>query len=211
MIKRAISKNYFHWEPSIDGRIYDQRLVNKYLKENQTPEESALDPEDIDTKILVYEDRVKTWFLDIAKKLKKNNEAGFVILSIAIAYIEGNQQFREGKTSNKRGRSPKFFIRGMRRIFNKEHVAENILKEFYHQVRCGLFHNGMTGNKVSISGQLPVPIRNDGYAIDINPHKFLDKIISDFKDYIIQLKNPSNLKDRENFEKRYNLGEGYGK
>ncbi len=211
MRKRAISKNYFHWEPSIDGRIYDQRFVDKHLKENQAPEESSFDPGDIDTKILVYEDRVKTWFLDIADGLKKNNEAGFVILSIAIAYIEGNQQFREGKTSNRRGRSPKFFIRGMRRIFNKEHVAENILKEFYHQVRCGLFHNGMTGNKVSISGQLPLPVRNDGEKIDINPHKFLDNIIDDFKDYILILKDPKNKKERGNFEKRYDLGEGYGK
>lgn len=211
MVKRAISKNYFHWDPSEDGMIYDQRVISKLSNPQTEAQNTGLNPNDINTKILVYEDRVKTWFLDIAKKLKKNNEAGFVILSIAIAYIEGNQQFREGKTSNKRGRSPKFFIRGMRRIFNKEHVAENILKEFYHQVRCGLFHNGMTGNKVSISGQLPFPIINDGYAIDINPHKFLDEIISDFKDYITQLKNPSNLKDRKNFEKRYNLGEGYGK
>lgn len=86
----------------------------------------------LDTKILVYEDMVKTWFLEVGKylslknKVKLNgeefstNEAGFVILQIAISYIEGNQQYREGKSSFPRD-SENFFITGFRRIFNSKH------------------------------------------------------------------------------------------
>ena len=50
-----------------------------------------------DSKILVYEDRQKTWFFEIAEELKSNNEAGFVILMIGVAYLESSQKYIEGK------------------------------------------------------------------------------------------------------------------
>lgn len=192
----AISKNYYINHPNVT-------LVRKHGS-NET-----LDLNDTKTKILIYEDRVKEWFLEIGERLKKNNEAGFVILSIAISYIEGNQQFREGKSSHKQ--SKKFFINGMRRIFDKADVPEVILKSYYEQIRCGLFHNGMTKKNVTISGEFQNPISytrsQDGQngVIRINPHKFLDKIRKDFDSYISGLKSGQDTKLIENFEKRWNL------
>ena len=55
-------------------------------------------PYDLNTKILIYEDRQKTWFFEIADCLKLMNEAGFILLMIGISYLEANQQFREGCT-----------------------------------------------------------------------------------------------------------------
>ena len=98
IVKTAISKNYY----AINNEIYDKRNVNG----------SSLNLNDVQTKIKIYEDRVSGWFLEIAEKLKSDNEAGFVILSMAIAYIEGNQQFREGKMSE--NNSKKFFIKGLK-------------------------------------------------------------------------------------------------
>ena len=186
IVKTAISKNYH----MLSGLIYNKRNSIEGLNLN-----------DIDTKIKIYEDRVKEWFLEIADRLKRDNEAGFVILSIAVSYIEGNQQFREGKGSN--GRSQEFFIRGMRRIFNKINVPERILKDYYKQIRCGLFHDGITKENVIISGEFQDPLRHINGIIRINPHKFLDKVKEDFRNYIIELENNKTLLD--NFEKRFNL------
>jgi len=203
MVKRAISKNYFQWDPSTDGKIYDQRLVNICLKEGNLPEESALDPNDIDTKILVYEDRVKEWFLGVGKRLNHDNEAGFVILQIALSYIEGNQQYRKGESSERK--SKEFFKEGMKQIFpeiKKTKKIDNLLSMFYKQVRCGLFHDGMTGRFVTISGEFPNALEISNTEIKINPHKLLDKIIKDFDDYILLLKDKKNSDWRRSFEER---------
>ena len=39
--KRAISKNYFHWIP-YDGKIYDQRIVDKFLYLEKDPNQKLL-------------------------------------------------------------------------------------------------------------------------------------------------------------------------
>lgn len=201
MIKRGVSKNYFHWESYTDGKIYDQRLVDKSLEEKKEPKESAFDPNNIDTKILVYEDRVKGWFLEIAGKLKTDNEAGFVILQIALSYLEGNQQYRKGE--NSRNNSEVFFKESLKRIFPELCIRQNIdrlLHNFYVGVRCGLFHDGMTRRFVTISGEFSDALSIHANEIKINPHKFLDKITEDFDEYITELKDTSNTVLRRNFE-----------
>ena len=192
IVKTAISKNYY----AINNEIYDKRNVNG----------SSLNLNDVQTKIKIYEDRVSGWFLEIAEKLKSDNEAGFVILSMAIAYIEGNQQFREGKMSE--NNSKKFFIKGVRRIFDKENVPEDILKDYYKQIRCGLFHDGMTRGNVVISGEFPDPLRYTNGIIKINPHKFLGKIKEDFQRYVSDLEQGYDKKLIENFVKRFDLEQG---
>lgn len=186
-VKQAISENYY----VMSNNIYDKRQVSN----------SSLSLNDYETKIKIYEDRVNGWFLKIAEKLKRDNEAGFVILSIAIAYIEGNQQFREGKISE--NNSKPFFIKGIRRIFGKEDVPEDILKDYYKKVRCGLFHDGMTGKNVSISGDFPDPLRYTNGTIKINSHRFLDKIKQDFQSYIAELEQDEDLRNK--FIKRFDL------
>jgi|SRR3989344_2990026 len=205
MEKRGISKNFF--ESPLLGKYYigDRRVAHKIL-----------DIRDIETKIDVYEDRVKTWFLDVAKYLaiKKKvkmdgeefdtNEAGFVILQIAISYIEGNQQYHEGKSSA--NKSKEFFVRGMRRIFCRRSVnSKKYLEEFYRQVRCGLFHDSMTRKKVTISGELKNKIRLTRNEIKINPYLFLDSVYNDFVKYIEKLRDKRSKKLRKNFELRWNM------
>lgn len=197
-----ISKNYYSFVPSLTGKLFDKRKGGCDLSEEQISQEGGLDISKTEIKIKVYEDRVAGWFLDFAKKLSDNEgDAGFIVLSIAVSYIEGNQQFREGKLS--KNNSCNFFVRGMKRIFDKEEIPEEIIKKYYNQVRCGLFHDGITKKNVSISGGYNNPISYSAGKIFINPHKFLDKIILDFKLYISQLSENLNLRD--NFERRWNL------
>ncbi|MEK6959821.1 MAG: hypothetical protein AABX47_01490 [Nanoarchaeota archaeon] len=203
----ALSKNFYVLTNDQTHQVFDKR------------DKKSHPLTELETKIIIYEDRVKHWFLQIAENLKNDNEAGFVILSIAIAYIEGNQQFRDGKSSapqfknGKRiaGKSEKFFIKGMRRIFDKEDVPKPILKSYYGQIRCGLFHDGMTKKNVVISCEFPNPISYTGSqdgqngVIMINPHKFLDKLTEDFEGYISELKAGSDTEIIKNFETRWQL------
>lgn len=184
--KQAISENYYIQ----NNDAFDKRAPNTPLLLNEEK-----------TKIKIYEDMVNGWFLKVAERLKQDNEAGFVILSVAVAYIEGNQQFRESKLS--KNNSKKFFIKGVRRIFDKENVPENILADYYSQVRCGLFHDGMTKKNVIISADFADPLRYLNGVIRINPHKFLDKIKADFESYIAELETNTTL--RNNFIKRFDL------
>ena len=196
----AISKNFYKKHKN-DNYIYDHR--DKKVKLD-------LDLRLLDTRILVYEDMVKTWFLQVAKylclknkvRINKNgefdtNEAGFVILQIATSYIEGNQQYREGKSSNRN--SMNMFRRGIKRIFNLKH-KNNLIDKLYEQVRCGLFHDGMTRKLVTIDGNYKKSIILSNKSIKINPYKFLNKIEDDFDNYILELKDTKNTKLKRNFE-----------
>ena len=157
---------------------------------------------DLDGKILVYEDRIKGWFLNFAKMLSKEHDAGFIVLMICTSYLEGNQQFREGKIS--KGSSSKMLINSLKRIFG---VEENpALTLFIEEVRHGLFHDGMTRKNVEINSSTTQPffISEDKKRILINPRLFLFIIEDDFENYISLLKDSKNKKERENFEKCWN-------
>jgi hypothetical protein len=150
----------------------------------------------IDAKIMVYEDRQFEWFFNVAKRLTTDNEAGFVILMIASSYIESNQQYREGTASTKK--SEEFFKKAAKRIFPG--IAEENILLLYKEVRCGFFHDGITRKTIFITGSQKEIFRKDGENLIINPHLFLDRIISDFKEYMIILKDVSNKDLRNKFE-----------
>ncbi len=190
----CISHN-FQWHYNSDTKKHI--LVDKRTK-------IEYDPYDINTKIMVYEDRVRRWFLDIADRLKTDDSAGFVILQIAISYIEGNQQLRDGSPSINGSRTS--FINAMKRIFNLDNTSDVDMSEFHNQVRCGLFHDGITREKVFLSGEFTNAISVNNNQIYINPHKFLDKIVEDLSNYITLLRNGTR-QETDNFEKMFYFGQ----
>ena len=160
--------------------------------------------QDLDGKIIIYEDRVKGWFLDHAKTLIKEQHADFVVLMICTSHLEGNQQFKEGQSS-KIG-SSEVIKRALKSIFSIPEEKDSILDLFVNEVRNGFFHEGMTRNFVSINRNFeqPISISEDfGGMIKINPILFLWVIEEDFKEYIINLRNLNNEELRENFEKQW--------
>jgi hypothetical protein len=199
-------------EHAISKHFYRKTKTSKWIFDHRN-KKTKLDINKLDTKILVYEDMIKTWFLDVANYLTiKNklnlpsgeefdtNEAGFVILQIAISYIEGNQQCREGRKSGVKGNASKdVFNRGMKRIFGLKH-NKKILEKFYEQARCGLFHEGMTRRLVDIDGRYKRTITLSYKSIKINPYKFLEKIEDDFNNYIKELKDSKKTILRKKFD-----------
>ena len=192
-------RNYpIYLAPQIVGRINNNG-------ENEVFDEKTgeiLDPTDIDDKIKIYERQVKGWFLNRASRFLRGKDNGFVILMIAISYIEGNEEFRNGVSSN--GRSREFFVSGIRRIFSIE-AQTNQLNDFYNQIRCGLFHSGMTRNKVIIIDDSNSQIIDfsENETIKINYRKFLHKIRIDFNRYLKILKNSENISERNRFDQMF--------
>ena len=194
----GLSPNYY-----VNNLEFPDKILTIKSNKNLYKIDKILD-NNIDTKISVYEARIKGWFLDFARKLTKETNSEFVVLMICMNYLEGNQQFREGKTSSNRG-STRMLKRALKRIFLENSKEE--IDYLIDKVRHGLFHDGMTRRGALLRYGLSVPfffftLGNEKW-IEIEPALFLRKIEADFESYISTLKNKDNKKERENFERHY--------
>ena len=172
----------------------------------------------IETFIAIYEDQTRGWFHDQARILEKNSDhAGFVLLLIAIAYVEGHAIFLKGQDSDHH--SKKFFIAGFKDIFQfhgdpppDTKTVEKALDEIWNEVRNGLFHTGMTRGKVILSGDFMHPfqlewnpINGDVMRIGVNPHRVLSTVEDHLSRYVTRLRDPSRVELRKNFKKAWDL------
>jgi len=185
---RAVSLNFRQYldRPEV---VVDSRTRREY---------SIQDP---DTKILVYEDRVTGWFLQHGRLLQEHHDAAFVVLQVALAQIEGIEQYRRGLSS--KGKESQFFCWGIKRIFSLTDANDLRLKEFYKLVRCGLFHDGMTRAGVGIGNGFDRALDFHDGGIRISPNKFFDAVSADFAAYIAQLKELANVELRETFQRKF--------
>jgi hypothetical protein len=158
---------------------------------------------DLDTKILIYEDRVMGWFLRVADELRsKDRNSGYVVLQIACSQVEGLEQYHNGATS--RGRSRPTFVAGMRRIFELDTSLDGVLGRFYDAVRNGLFHDGFTKSSVAISWGWDQAVSVDhAGTIQVNPSSFLDHVVAAVSKFAAALKDPVNVDLRANFERQW--------
>ena len=182
--------------PGIIGKRDEHRL--EIIVESSG---EKLDPQNIEDKITIFESQVNGWFLLPAFNLLEKENSGFVVLMVATAYIEEVEQYRRGKSS--KGKSKKFFDCGIERIFEMNCKKSG----FYRELRCGLFHNGMTGPGIRISTEVynePI-VFADGGVIKINQKMFLNKVKLDFANYLEDLRNPKKTELRDNFNKMYVL------
>jgi len=162
-------RNYpIYIAPQIRG--YKDEMGQPIVFDEKT--QTNLNPNNIDDKIIIYERQVKGWFINRAFRLLRSKNNGFIVLMISISYIEGVQQYINGRTSH--NNSNISFQTGLRRIFGLNE-PNHVLGDFYSQVRCGLFHSGMTQNKVIISNEyLQVIDFSEANTIKINPKLFLE-------------------------------------
>ncbi|KAF2326626.1 hypothetical protein [Flavobacterium ginsenosidimutans] len=158
-----------------------------------------LDANDVFDKILIYERQVKDWFLNRAENLISQENNGFIVLMICMSYLEGVEQYRRGESSNHQSRV--FFISALNRIYPNQFSDIN-LGSLYSEARCGLFHNGMVQGKIIINYTYPESINFEGTMdIKINPKKMLEDIIVDFDNFLVELKE--NYESRDRFNRMY--------
>jgi len=170
--------------------------------------------DNLETRVAVYEDQIRGWFHDPARILQKaSDHAGFVLLLIAVNYVESYAIFRRGEDSNRQSRD--FFLDAFKEIFFSEaedsRILDDAIDEFYDQVRCGLFHAGITRGKVVLT-ELPravdIEVNNQTgkvVRIKIDPHKLLDEVEDHFSSYVMRLRDPNEAELRKNFDKAWNL------
>lgn len=153
---------------------------------------------EFEAKVKVYEDRVTNWFLGLSKPMVESQSPhDYIALSIALSYIEGVEQFREGKTTP-RGKSGAWFTKSAKRIFPSAH--EDAIKRLWEEARCGLFHCGFTDGKTYVSHNHVEPLEIFGDRLNINPKKFVEATIQDFQRYVDNLLNSKQDDDiRTNF------------
>lgn len=199
MAKHVHPGEDIHIAPGITGKRDDSgRLVIKV----DSSGERLYPNKNIEDKIKIFERQVNGWFLERASTLLEGEDNGFVILMIATAYIEGMEQYRQGKSSNNRSRS--FFKKGIKRLFEVDSCDYKRLDGFYSELRCGLFHNGMTGPNIRIYSDYDKPIDfSDSNIIKINQKLFLEKVKEDFGKYLTDLRDTTKTALKDNFDKRY--------
>lgn len=178
-------------------------------------------PLTIDQKIILFEDRVIGWQLGIANQVingdsistGRPNEnsihgSGFAVLSIVFSYFEMIAKFSDGYTE--KDKSKEYFNKGVHQVFQELDnypaiEVTNLLTILYEGVRCGLYHDGMIGSKIILTIDLESAIGYDpqNHLLIINPHRLPIALINHFSTYIKELKDPSNITLRLNFEKKF--------
>ena len=146
---------------------------------------------------------MRGWLLAPAKTLRDGGpDFQIAALQVAVAFLEPYEVFRSGQDSDRK--SKVFFCRAFQRIFGDSQppqppeVWDHVAKEFYKQVRCGLFHSAMPGGKVFLSSAVQ-GIRVDLDAttkvvqqILLNPSYFLNAVESELNSYLAVLRDPNH-------------------
>jgi len=166
-----------------------------------------LDGASFEDVVEIFEDRIMGWLIEPANHLKSEQHAGFAILAIVLSYFEPIGQALEG--SRNRGGSRKLFSKGLRAVFPDLAAEESdaLIGELYEQLRCGMFHDGLTREKVVISPASTHPFvvekNEDGSLkrVTVTPVNLMHHIEMHLRGYVAQLRDPANVQLRHNFIK----------
>ncbi|MBI1249029.1 hypothetical protein GC197_14455 [bacterium] len=164
----------------------------------------------LDDKILIFEDRVLNWHLNIVELIRNHmeakeqngtdwNHAGFAMLTLLFTYFEMIAQYKQGKSSNKA--SQKMFCYGVDDVYpGKFSMAKR--KKIYTRVRCGMYHNAFVKKGTLIDGGFTDAIEvENGGNVKINPHVLSPEVKKHFVAYVAELKDEKNKALRKKFEK----------
>lgn len=172
----------------------------------------------LDEKILIFEDRVLGWHLNITELIRNHmeakeqkdtewNHAGFALMHLLFTYFEMVAQYKSGKSSV--GESESMFCDGVEDVYPKK-FSKAKRKKIYSRIRCGMYHNAFIKNGVLISGGYSdsIAAEDDGNGntlIMVNPHKLSPELVAHFCRYFTELKDSTNRTLRTNFEKVFDL------
>jgi hypothetical protein len=171
------------------SRNYYYIRVEDFVKIYRRGESREMDPDAIETKIAVYEDRINNWLINVLVKLKDEPDSSFAAMQIAAAYIEGNQRLRDGGSKNNA------FVKAAKRILSVDSSYDKTIRDFYRHITSGNFNNLVISN-------FKAAVAKGDYAgkINVNPKKFVECVEKDLRHYINDLKKNRNGL-RKNFDK----------
>lgn len=180
---------------------------------------SKASPGSFDDWVDIWEDRVWGWQLEHAENLlQQGPNAALAALHLAVAFIEPYEVFRTGQSSQ--GRSKRYFVTGFNRLFQgvqpplSPAQLDAVADAIYVEVRCGLFHGGMTGTRVYLTNDVPGikvqldPKTNTVQQVLLNPAVFVQGVVTEFRSFVARLRDPADPEHaalKQNFEQAWHL------
>ena len=175
----------------------------------------------VEDKIAIFADRVRGWQLDIAERLvRQEQHSGYAVLSIVINYFEMIAKYEQGYEGVYG--SQEHFVVGAQTVLaalmsNPDFgVGEDTFKTLYTDVRCGIYHSGLTVGNIVLTAvarkttlpsgretEVPVWTSHGGSVVYIYPLLLVHWIQRHFSGYVAQLLDPRNDELRQMFERRF--------
>ncbi len=186
-------------------------------------------PHSLDTKIILFDDRVLGWKLNIADQLINGGQekslirhAGFAVLDIVFSYFEMIAKYEAGFTGRE---SKKYFKIGVYSVFpefksispavqtplspvgNVVSLIDVVLDLMYEGIRCGLYHSGITNGKIFLTAEIETPMAFElqNQMLIVNPHLLVPKLKVHLQDYVARLRDVNNTDLHTKFETRYDF------
>ena len=159
----------------------------------------------LEDKIDVYEDQILGWVVAPAKLMFPYQHSGFAILALALTYFEPLGQSLAGQFEG----SYTCFRQGLLTVYPNVHVPnEQVLRQLYDQLRCGMFHRGLTKNLVQINQSQDAAIVMHGdrgvvQSLIVNPWALLENVEQHVIEHCAALRIPNDSR-RQAFEKWFN-------
>jgi hypothetical protein len=165
----------------------------------------------LDQKIEVFADRILGWQLEPAQELAdKVPHSGYAVLHVVMSYFEAIAKFEDGYCET--GSSKNYFKSGFRSVLRTSDPSisdatldqlDTHLDHIYEHVRCGLYHAGMTGSGIILSGELNGALAINNHVIYFNPHQIVGLLTQHFRTYLQILRDSRQGKKRMKFERRF--------
>jgi hypothetical protein len=155
----------------------------------------------------MFDDRLKTRYLDQIDAILLKKTSGFAVLSLDCILIETLQQFRRGAKETPYGQGKQYFIDFLTGTAFSQYFNEDSAKRFYKEIRCGLLHQSEAGGASRVKrGPLPLAaLTADKKSVVINVHLFHDLLTNVIESYAQELLKPESVNARSAFRKKMNF------
>jgi hypothetical protein len=160
----------------------------------------------LENKIDVFADRIDGWQIGIAKKIIQHEiqHSDFALLHIIFSYFEMIGKYMSGYIGDRGSRSN--FKLGVKDTFPEiGPEEEKFLNTLFESVRCGLYHLGKTKKNVMLRCDIPgsIGFNSERNILVICANHLVEDLDISFNKYVTKLRNPKNIKLRNNFELRF--------
>lgn len=153
----------------------------------------------------IFENRIRGRFLEPISYIEGYTYAGFAVLALDCLLIEALQQFREGIGITPYRQSKTLFRRFLTETSFGSYFSKETAEMFYDQIRCGILHQAEVkkSSRVRIGEEVPlVSTTDDDKGLVINRKLFHKQLLSEFGEYLSNLRDPSNIGLRAKFRKK---------
>jgi hypothetical protein len=173
----------------------------------------------IDQKIEIFNERVLGWQIDVAEDMSRQyfdalfandikkpmRHSGFAVISVIFSYFETIAQYLQGASSH--CQSAAFFEYGFRDVYPASCFQGYQIRNVYANIRCGMYHSGLTRPGVNISeGHQPTFRFDMNDRLLVNPFTLVVDVKQHFVAYVTRLRGGLDADLRQRFETVFDYG-----